>query len=177
VIAATNLAQNKLEDENCFRQDLLFRLNTVQIPLPALRERSEDIAEIAAHYSAYYAKKYQRPLRGLSQQALQAAQAYHWPGNIRALRHAIERAVIMADGDELQPEDLQLSAAEIPTESQIQSPSLTGKEAGEDLNLERMERRLIEQALNKHNFNISHAADDLGLTRAALYRRMKKHDL
>jgi DNA-binding NtrC family response regulator len=177
VIAATNLAQNKLEDENCFRQDLLFRLNTVQIPLPALRERSEDIADIAAHYSAYYAKKYQRPLRGLSQQALQSAQAYHWPGNIRALRHAIERAVIMADGDELQPEDLQLSAAEIPTESQIQSPSLTGKEAGEDLNLERMERRLIEQALNKHNFNISHAADDLGLTRAALYRRMKKHDL
>lgn len=177
VIAATNLAQNKLEDENCFRQDLLFRLNTVQIPLPALRERSEDIAEIAAHYSAYYAKKYQRPLRGLSQQALQAAQAYHWPGNIRALRHAIERAVIMADGDELQPEDLQLSAAEIPTESQLLSPSLTGKDAGEDLNLERMERRLIEQALNKHNFNISHAADDLGLTRAALYRRMKKHDL
>ena len=173
VIAATNMARLALADEKKFRQDLLFRLNTVEIVLPPLRDRVEDIPEIAAHYAQFYARKYRRPERQFSVQALALAQAYPWPGNIRALRHAVERAVILAEGDEFAAADLQLNsdaappATAAPTEVQLSAA---------DLDLERMEKRLVGEALKRHGYNISQAAKALGLTRAALYRRMEKYD-
>lgn len=169
VIAATNLSRTALQDEQQFRQDLLFRLNTVEIEVPPLRERVDDIAPIAAHYAAHYARKYRKPLRPLSASALAAAQADPWPGNVRALRHAIERAVILAEGEQLQTDDLQLSG----------QPPIASAPKGvtEDLDLERMEAQLVARALSKHHFNVSRAAKALGITRAALYRRMEKHGL
>lgn len=169
VIAATNLARATLQDEQQFRQDLLFRLNTVEIEVPPLRERVDDIAPIAAHYAAHYARKYRKPLRTLSSAALAAAQADPWPGNVRALRHAIERAVILAEGEQLQAIDLQLSGQS--------RPNFAACDAIEDFDLERMEAKLVSQALSKHHFNVSRAAKALGITRAALYRRMEKHGL
>ena len=180
VIAATNVPLTKLRKEDVFRQDLLFRLNTVEITLPPLRQRRDDIPEIAAYYAAFYARKYSMPEKGFSAPALQAMTRYDWPGNVRALRHAIERAVILSEGEDFGAEDFQLE----------DQPNQPGAEAGVkvaipvleadgeiDLNLERLERRAIEEALKHHRYNISHAAKELGLTRAALYRRMEKHGL
>lgn len=172
VIAATNLPRAQLMSEDVFRQDLLFRLNTIEIELPPLRERKEDIALIADHYREYYAKKYSQPVKPLSAAALEAMRQYAWPGNIRALRHAIERAVILSTGDAFQPEDFQLE----PTVAGTAADPLD-EGASHDLNLERLEKTAIQQALTKHRYNISHAAKALGLTRAALYRRMEKHGL
>lgn len=174
VIAATNMTQDKLQDAAYFRQDLLFRLNTVEVTLPPLRARVADIAVIADYYALYYARKYRKADRSLSQAALEAAKAYSWPGNVRALRHAIERSVIMADGDEIEVQDLQISES---STTPIAPPPASAVTVLDDLNLERMERRLVESALKKHCYNISHTAGELGLTRAALYRRMKKYDL
>jgi len=177
VVAATNMPRHKLQDEKLFRQDLLFRLNTVEIQLPPLRERPDDIEEIAHYYAGFYARKYRQTFRALSPLALQSAREYSWPGNIRALRHAIERAVILADGSQLEASDLQLS----PTD--INSPKLSSEvkeresDEPEDFNLERMEQSTITRVLKLHRYNISHAAKDLGLTRAALYRRMEKYGL
>jgi len=178
VLAATNLSNEKLHNENIFRQDLLFRLNTVEIPLPPLRERKEDIAEIAHYYAAFYCRKYGQETKIFSEQALNIITTYNWPGNIRALRHAIERAVILSQHKEFMPQDFQLEVQPEQAGALIlntNSPSITDKI--DDLNLERQERRTIEQALKKNRYNISHAARDLGLTRAALYRRMEKHGL
>jgi DNA-binding NtrC family response regulator len=190
LLAATNLSRQELADESRFRQDLLFRLNTVEIDLPPLRERRDDIADIARHYVDLYQRKYSKPERELSASALQALTSYHWPGNIRALRHAIERAVILAEGKGLEPSDFQLGSPVAVTLEQASkqtpepNPEPTPKNTAtavpaenEDLNLSRMERHTIEQALQKHRYNISHAAKTLGLTRAALYRRMEKHGL
>ena len=160
----------------------MFRLNTVEIALPPLRERRDDIADIAGHYVELYQRKYGKPERELSASALQALTSYDWPGNIRALRHAIERAVILAEGKSLEAADFQLGShlavtAE-PTPEPVPETAAAAIPAGEeDLNLSRMERHAIEQALQKHRYNISHAAKALGLTRAALYRRMEKHGL
>ncbi|MBN7818537.1 sigma-54-dependent transcriptional regulator [Bowmanella yangjiangensis] len=168
VIAATNLPLEQLHDEQRFRQDLLFRLNTVEIHLPALRERQEDIAAIAEYYLKHYCRKYQKPAKQLSQEAMAQLQAYHWPGNIRELRHALERAVILSEHQTLDATDFQLSnRAMVPT---VQSNMQT-------FNLEELERQAVEGALKTHRYNISHAAKALGLTRAALYRRMEKHGL
>ncbi len=177
VVAATNVPRHKLQDEKLFRQDLLFRLNTVEIQLPPLRERPDDIEEIAHYYAGFYARKYRREFRGLSPLALQTAREYSWPGNIRALRHAIERAVILADGPQLEASDLQLTTAETqPPKLSSEIPALDSDEP-EDFNLERMEQSTITRVLKLHRYNISHAAKDLGLTRAALYRRMEKYGL
>ena len=176
VIAATNLPRDQLMSESTFRQDLLFRLNTVEVELPPLRERAEDIALLADHYLGYYARKYKRNVVGLSARAREVMSAYSWPGNIRALRHAVERAVILAPGEELEPEDLQLPMAETGAVSPGAAPAPESAGGGE-LNLERLEKAAIQQALTKHRYNISHAARELGLTRAALYRRMEKHGL
>lgn len=182
VIAATNLSKDQLTDEHCFRQDLLFRLNTVEIELPPLRHRKDDIAVIAQHYVEKYAKKYHKINAVLCDSALQAIAAYHWPGNVRALRHAVERAVILSDSAQLGAEDFQLSGTSLAHEKQSQ---LSAKQTihdpqhqvVEELNLEKIEKNTIVSALKQYRYNISHTAKALGLTRAALYRRMEKHGL
>ena len=181
VIAATNVSRENLGDEQQFRQDLLFRLNTVEVAVPPLRERSEDIAGIADHYARQYAHKYRKEEKSLSAAALAAAEAYPWPGNVRALRHAIERAVILAEGNQLEAWDLQLSAAKAAPESTAPATAATDAtapapaNADEELNLEVVEKRLVAIALKKHHNNISKAAKELGLTRATLYRRIEKY--
>jgi DNA-binding NtrC family response regulator len=177
VIAATNVPRDELINESRFRQDLLFRLNTVEIVLPPLRERRDDITPIVDHYVDLYSRKYNQPRRRISSTAMHAILADDWPGNVRALRHAIERAVILARGEELELHDFQLQGAEALNATPEAASTLFSAEESGDLNLNRMEKHAIEQALRKHQYNISHAAKELGLTRAALYRRMDKHGL
>ncbi|MCL6729605.1 sigma-54-dependent transcriptional regulator [Sphingomonas hankyongi] len=168
VIAATNMSQDQLADETRFRQDLLFRLNTIEIHLPPLRERREDIPLLLDHYLGIYARKYDRPLRQIPPATLETLMHHDWPGNVRALRHAAERAVIMADGDHYGLEDFPLPGrAGAPA---VAIPQTT-------LNLDQLEKQMIERALRMHHFNISLAASELGLSRGALYRRMEKHGL
>jgi DNA-binding NtrC family response regulator len=168
VVAATNMSPEQLADETRFRQDLLFRLNTIEIHLPPLRQRRDDIPVLLDHYLGIYARKYDRPQRQLTPAVLEALIRHDWPGNVRALRHAAERAVIMADGDFYRIEDFPL-------------PSRPGGPAvpvvAESLNLDQFEKQMIERALRMHHFNISLAAAELGLSRGALYRRMEKHGL
>jgi DNA-binding NtrC family response regulator len=173
VIAATNLPPAKLRDEAHFRQDLLFRLNTVEIDLPPLRERHEDVPELIDHYLTHYARRYGREAPQLTPAARMALLAHDWPGNVRALRHALERAVILARDTALEPDDFAL----IPSPPRIAPTAVVAPNQSEDLNLDRVERRLVEEALKKHGYNISLAAAALGLSRAALYRRMEKHGL
>ena len=171
IVAATNVALDVLRDPERFRPDLLFRLNTVEITVPPLRERRDDILPIARHYLAIYARKYAHSAKSFSPAAEQAMVDYDWPGNVRALRHAIERAVILATDATLEPTDLQLAGA-------VQAPSMpTEAPVPTALNLDHMEKETIHKALEKHGFNISRAAKELGLTRASLYRRMEKHGL
>ncbi|HEY7809073.1 MAG TPA: sigma-54 dependent transcriptional regulator [Allosphingosinicella sp.] len=174
VIAATNLPPERLADEGLFRQDLLFRLNTVEIELPPLRERREDIPVLIDHYVGLYAKKYGKPARAIPADVLAALQAYDWPGNVRALRHAAERAVILAGDGAFTTEDFSLSRAAAPRTVALPPVVATGSA---DLNLERAEKQMVEEALKRHSYNISLAAAELGLTRASLYRRMDKHGL
>jgi DNA-binding NtrC family response regulator len=169
ILCATNLPRRELLDESRFRQDLLFRLNTVEITVPPLRKRREDILPIADHYAGLYARKYNKPFKPFSEAASRALESYLWPGNVRALRHAIERAVILSTHDKLDSADLQLDAVG-------DSVRVTAKSAP-PLNLEQLEKETIEKALRKHAFNISKASKELGLTRASLYRRMEKHGL
>ena len=171
VIAATNTPVEHLRDADLFRPDLLFRLNTVEITIPPLRERRDDILPIARHYAAVYAKKYGKAARAFSAPAEAALLDYDWPGNVRALRHAVERAVILTSGERIDPPDLQLDYpgdTASPT-APTAIPTI--------LNLDDMEKATIERALRKHGFNISRAAAELGLTRASLYRRMEKHGI
>jgi len=171
VIAATNTPVEHLRDADLFRPDLLFRLNTVEITIPPLRERKDDILPIARHFASLYAKKYGKSARAFSVAAEAALVDYHWPGNVRALRHAVERAVILASGARLEPPDLQLDYpdAVVPLRAVTAIPTI--------LNLDELEKTTIEKALRKHGFNISRAAAELGLTRASLYRRMEKHGI
>jgi DNA-binding NtrC family response regulator len=168
VIAATNLDADRLSDEQRFRQDLLFRLNTIEVHLPPLRSRREDVPALLDHFLMVYARKYERPQRQLPGEVLATLQRYDWPGNVRALRHAAERAVIMADHLAYRIEDFPLPRE--PATSLI-AP------IGASLNLDQLERQMIERALRMHHFNISLAAGELGLSRGALYRRMEKHGL
>ena len=172
VIAATNMTPETMRDDRHFRQDLLFRLNTVEIELPPLRERREDVPALIAHFLDLYARRYNRPAPAITPAARTALVAHDWPGNVRALRHAIERAVILAGDAPLEPEDF-------PLDSRVAriAPEAVVAPAAHDLNLDRVERRLVEEALRKHGYNISSAATELGLSRAALYRRMEKHGL
>jgi DNA-binding NtrC family response regulator len=150
---------------------LLFRLNTVEITIPPLRERIDDILPIARHYAALYSRKYGGPPRRFSAAAEKALLEYAWPGNVRALRHAVERAIILADDPVLTPSDLQLEQPAPPPGGGSVSIAPT------ILNLDELERETIQKALRKHGFNISRAASELGLTRASLYRRMEKHGI
>ena len=170
IIAATNLPASQLRNPDHFRNDLLFRLNTVEIEIPPLRERIDDIMPIAQHYLARFSRKYGGAQRAFSPAAEAALINYAWPGNVRALRHAVERAVILAEGDLIGPHDLQLdySRETTPADTSVM-PTI--------FNLDHLEKETISKALRKHGFNISRAAAELGLTRASLYRRMEKHDL
>jgi len=183
IITATNVNRQDLSLAAKFRQDLLFRLNTVEISLPALRERNSDIEMIAAYYLDFYSRKYQKNSKILSTEALSAMVNYAWPGNVRALRHAIERAVILSQSQQLSAADLQLADPSTPVNASLAITSKVTQvgcdelsNSDMDLNLARLEKNTIATALKKHRYNISHTAKDLGLTRAALYRRMEKYD-
>ncbi|HEX9932810.1 MAG TPA: sigma-54 dependent transcriptional regulator [Allosphingosinicella sp.] len=176
VIAATNMPPDQLTDETRFRQDLLFRLNTVEIDLPPLRERRDDIPLLVEHFIAAYARKYGKPARAVPGEVMEALKAYDWPGNVRALRHAAERAVILAGDGDFTVDDFSLSR-NAPQRMAAPAASAPESALAGDLNLERAERHIVEQALKKHAYNISLAAQELGLTRASLYRRMEKHGL
>ena len=163
VLSATNSDLSAACASGQFREDLLFRLNTVEIHLPALRERREDIPALAAHFLARYAARYRRPVQGFDSAALQTLMQYAWPGNVRELEHTVERAVLMCRTNEIQPADLALSS---------QRPSSQGLE---DLSLEAVEAMLVRKALQRYQGNVSQAAEALGLSRGALYRRMEKY--
>ena len=164
LIAATNQPLEQMVSEGSFREDLLYRLNTIEVELPPLRERPEDIAPLARHFMQQTARRYALGDLSLGEDALAALQSYAWPGNVRELSHAVERAMILAEGDTLSAEDFALKAT-------------SAREAPESLNLEANERRLVARALVAANGNISHAAEALGITRAALYRRIEKFGL
>jgi len=169
VISATNMPLYEMVKDRSFRQDLLYRINTIEIHLPALRDRAEDILLLAEHFLQLYNRKYNRNISGISAMLKKALLAYPWPGNVRELQHAMERAVIMArDIGSLQPDDFMLGAnpsVEVDTLSAI------------SMNLEDMERETILKAIKKHQGNISEASKELGLTRASLYRRLEKYGI
>jgi DNA-binding NtrC family response regulator len=167
LICATNINIHDMVQENKFRQDLLYRINTVEIHLPPLRERTGDIPLLVEHFLKIYSKKYKKNVKGISSNAIKTLNQYHWPGNVRELQHAIERAIIMSDGTQLEGEDFLLSA-----------PSRKFGELELDTyNLEDIEKSIINKVLKQHQGNITQAASDLGLTRTSLYRRMEKYDL
>ncbi|GAA4775644.1 sigma-54 dependent transcriptional regulator [Stakelama sediminis] len=149
--------------------DLLYRLNTIEIEVPSLKERCADKALLARHFVERFSRRHGVPVRTLSDEALGAILADDWPDEVRGLQQAIERAVLLAGGEEIVVADLGIDSSHAPD-----APLRAG---AADLNLDRTERRLIEAALDRHRFNISRAAEELGLTRAALYRRMAKHGL
>ncbi|NJM24868.1 MAG: sigma-54-dependent Fis family transcriptional regulator [Bacteroidia bacterium] len=168
LICATNLPLYEMVKENRFRQDLLYRVNTIEIEIPALRERLEDIPLLANHFLQHYGEKYNKTVSKISDAALTRMHKHPWPGNIRELQHAIERAIILSNSSVLQPEDFNFTPA-------------TGKEDGqlnlEQYNLEEVEKLLIRKVLKKYNGNITQAASELGLTRSSLYRRLEKYGL
>ncbi len=169
LVCATNMPLYDMVHDNTFRQDLLYRINTVEIKIPPLRERRDDVTLLADHFLVQYAKKYRKEISKISEAAMQELKKYPWPGNIRELQHAIERAVIMSDSEEIQPGDLFLQMGDKEQEM--------GAIGMDNMNLDDVERAVIKKALDLHEGNISKAAEDLGLTRASLYRRLEKHGL
>src|SRR5687767_11706597 len=168
LICATNVPLSELANENRFRKDLIYRINTVEIMLPPLHKRGEDIILLAKHFSKLYSNKYLKPGLQFDERALDKLMHYHYPGNIRELQYTIERAVIMSDGDVLQSKDLIFSP--------IESPRVVESEPTE-FKLSSIEKNTIMKVIEKHNGNISKAAKELGLTRTALYRRLSKYDI
>jgi len=167
LICATNLPLYDMVDENQFRQDLLYRVNTVEIKLPPLKDRKEDIPALVDHFLEMYAKRYNKEVKSVSLATYARLEKYHWPGNIRELQHAVERAVIMSDASVLQPKDFNLTSRESADDAIY----------FDDLNLEIVEKIVVQKAIAKHAGNISNAAKELGLTRASLYRRMEKYGI
>jgi DNA-binding NtrC family response regulator len=165
VFSATNADLAAEVAEGRFRQDLLFRLNTIEIRLPPLRDRREDIPLLAAHFLRTHADHYRKPLTGFDEGAIKALLAHSWPGNVRELDHAVERAVLMAQGDTIRSGDLGLRAGR------------EGPPRLEEMSLEDVEALLIKKALSRFNGNVSHAANALGLSRSALYRRLQRYGL
>ena len=168
LICATNQPLQEMVQQSEFRQDLLYRINTIELHLPPLRDRKEDIPLLADHFLKVYARKYDKDIEKLDHSTYQKLQDYNWPGNVRELQHALERAIIMADGNTLMPDDFLLLKGSEETMEQF---------VFEDYNLEEVEKMVLRKALDKHVGNISKAADELGLTRASLYRRMDKYGL
>ncbi|MBT1705927.1 sigma-54 dependent transcriptional regulator [Fulvivirgaceae bacterium PWU20] len=166
IICATNANLQAMVKEGKFREDLLYRINTVEIHIPPLSERPEDIPQLLLHFLKKYAQKYQKAYLSVPDPVLTALQKYRWPGNIRELQHAVERAVIMCEGEVLQLEDF----------GSIQK-QMSADFTFDYLNLEKLEAWAIRKAIAKHNGNISHAAEELGLSRGALYRRMETYGI
>ncbi len=167
MLSATNANLHAECEAGRFREDLLFRLNTVEIALPPLRERREDIPALAAYFLARYASKYRRQIEGIKPDALQQMLQYGWPGNVRELDHTLERAVLMARGTRIEVADLGLHA----------KLRASGSQTLDEMNLESVEAILIRKALARADGNVSQAADSLGLSRGALYRRIEKYGL
>ncbi|OZI05960.1 sigma-54-dependent Fis family transcriptional regulator [Siphonobacter sp. BAB-5385] len=173
LICATNMPLAEMVSKGEFRQDLLYRINTIELRIPALRERPEDIELLAHHYLRVYTQKYRKRIKDVSPAAIQRMTKYGWPGNVRELQHAIERAVIMCEKDMLQPEDLFISNAQKVPEKPTNGETISL----DQFNLDELEKAIIRKVLNKHSGNISKAATELGLTRASLYRRLEKYGL
>jgi DNA-binding NtrC family response regulator len=165
IVSATNADVRREVAEGRFREDLLFRLNTVEIHLPPLRQRREDIPLLANHFLQRFAGRYRKPISGFAGAALQAILDHPWPGNVRELDHALQRAVLMANGTQLTAADLGLQ------------PNRDGTGRIEDMSLEDVEHFLIKKALEKNDGNVTEAARALGLSRSALYRRLQKHGM
>ncbi len=165
LLSATNANLHMESEQGNFRADLLFRLNTVEIHLPALRERREDIPALAAHFLARHATRYRKAMEGLEPAAMQTLLHHAWPGNVRELDHAMERAVLMCSSPRITQSDLNVQSARAATTSM------------EDLSLEAVESILIRKALARYDRNVSLAAEALGLSRGALYRRMEKYGI
>ncbi|MFD2573140.1 sigma-54-dependent transcriptional regulator [Spirosoma soli] len=164
VVSATNMPIYQMATENRFRKDLIYRLNTLELTLPPLRERGDDVLLLARHFLTLYAEKYSKPVPQLEGRALTRLKNYGFPGNVRELQHAMERAVIMAEADVLRPEDLFFSPVE------------TVPPAEQTTRLAELEKSTINKVIEKHHGNITKAAKELGITRMALYRRLDKYD-
>jgi DNA-binding NtrC family response regulator len=167
IISATNADLHAEVSSGRFREDLLFRLNTVEIHVPPLRDRREDIPQLAMHFLSQHVQRYRKRIGGFDQAALQLLLSHSWPGNVRELDHAVERAVLMAEGDTVKPGDLALRTR---TES-------SGVSRLEDMSLEEVEAFLVKKALARYHGNVSQAASALGLSRSALYRRLQRYSL
>ncbi len=168
LICATNLPIQELGNENRFRKDLIYRINTVEITIPPLRKRKGDILRLANHFAQVYSEKYMKPPVRFDSSAQEKLTQYHYPGNVRELQYTIERAVIMSEGELLHAKDLIFSPMESTTETNT-DPS--------DFRLSTLEKNTILRVIEKHNGNITKAAKELGLTRTALYRRLSKYDI
>ena len=167
LICATNGNIPEMVNKQNFRQDLLYRINTVEIHLPPLRERDEDLRQLSEYFLKIFCKKYNKPQKTISASTMNKLMGYHWPGNVRELQHCLERAVILSESNVLHPEDFFL------TKSPADGDAITF----ENYNLELVEKIVIHRALEKYRGNVSQAARELGLTRASLYRRMEKHGI
>jgi DNA-binding NtrC family response regulator len=165
ILSATNARLHEEVANSRFRQDLLFRLNTVEIHLPPLRERREDIPLLATHFLRQHAQRYRKQIAGFDQPALQMMLNHGWQGNVRELNHVVERAVLMSQDNLIRPVDLAMRSG-----SDV-APRL------EDMSLEDVESFLIKKALARYSGNVSHAAKALGLSRSALYRRLQRYGL
>lgn len=168
LVCATNMPLYQMVNDNKFRQDLLYRINTVEIKVPSLRERIDDLPELIDHFIKIYGRKYNMPSKRVSSSTMKRLEKHNWPGNIRELQHAVERAVIMSDTNVLEPNDFFLSQMEENKSSNL---------SGSSMNLEETEKMLIRKVIDKHGGNISKAAKELGLTRASLYRRLEKYGI
>ncbi len=168
LICATNMPLYQMVNENKFRQDLLYRINTVEVKVPPLKDRLGDLPILIDHFLKIYCKKYNMPLKRISSSTLKRLEKHNWPGNIRELQHSVERAVIMSEVQVLEPNDFFLSQLDDNQSNNISSTTL---------NLEETEKILIRKVIDKHGGNISKAAKELGLTRASLYRRIEKYGL
>ena len=164
VISATNANIGEVVSAGDFREDLLYRLNTVEIRLPPLRERQEDLPVLAEHFLGQQTARYDRPIEGFSAAAMDALLSHPWPGNVRELEHSVERSVLMARGQRIEGSDLGLR------------PREEGLLLVEELTLEEAERLMIEKALDRHQGNVTRAAKALGLSRSALYRRLQREE-
>ncbi len=170
LLCATNVPMAILADEQRFRKDLIYRINTVEVQVPPLRERGKDIILLAEHFLGVYSRKYNKDFEVFDSPALQKLRSYHYPGNVRELQYCIERAVIMAEGEVVTDTDIVFSPIERAEALPATSPA-TGN------NLIDLERNTIKSVVDKHNGNISKAARELGITRTALYRRLNKYDI
>jgi DNA-binding NtrC family response regulator len=168
LICATNMPLYQMVNENKFRQDLLYRINTVEIALPPLREREEDIEPLVDYFLDVYCKKYKLPKKRITAGTLRRLQKHDWPGNIRELQHAVERAVILSESNILEPHDFFMDDSTDRKDEDF---------TPDNMNLDEVEKMLVRKVIDKHGGNISRAAKELGLTRASLYRRIEKHGL